>query len=58
MSEKNLNTEEPFKIKLARALDDNLHTRQWHIYLAHRYHSSLPNLKSRQSATTAAIATC
>lgn len=30
MSEKKPETEEPLKIKLARALDDNLHTRQWH----------------------------
>ncbi len=30
MSEKNPGQTEPLKMKLARALDDNLHTRQWH----------------------------
>ena len=30
MSEKNPGPTEPLKMKLARALDDNLHTRQWH----------------------------
>lgn len=30
MSEKNSGPTEPLKMKLARALDDNLHTRQWH----------------------------
>ncbi len=30
MSEKEFEKEESLKVKLARALDDNLHTRQWH----------------------------
>ena len=30
MSLQNPETREPLKMKLARALDDNLHTRQWH----------------------------